>query len=178
MLFKNKCATFFYAFPYLRTDMLHLTDIILFLVCAYDANLKQVTVVAVTTISLIINCEPLLLLVISHDAIFNYTRAHQTRAHQILAGYLHDMDGIPHVRIGELLHGFWSEQHISSWHSLMTAKDRRNGYNMILSTLLIGRPIWDVEKQTIGLAPPAVICFFLLVLTSMFLFLCFLYSLY
>ncbi|KAL5671417.1 hypothetical protein ACJX0J_015723, partial [Zea mays] len=40
MLFKNKCATLLYAFPYLRTDMLHLTDIILFLVCAYDANLS------------------------------------------------------------------------------------------------------------------------------------------
>ncbi|KAL5672431.1 hypothetical protein ACJX0J_016737, partial [Zea mays] len=38
----NKCATLdFYAFPYLRTDMLHLTDIILFLVCAYDANLAN-----------------------------------------------------------------------------------------------------------------------------------------
>ncbi|KAL5666312.1 hypothetical protein ACJX0J_026420, partial [Zea mays] len=41
---ENKCATLdFYAFPYLRRDMLHLTDIILFLVCAYDANLKQVS---------------------------------------------------------------------------------------------------------------------------------------
>ncbi|KAL5681516.1 hypothetical protein ACJX0J_007901 [Zea mays] len=38
-------AVAFYEFPYLREDMLHLTDIILFLVCAYDTNLKQVLIV-------------------------------------------------------------------------------------------------------------------------------------
>ncbi|KAL5664346.1 hypothetical protein ACJX0J_024454, partial [Zea mays] len=48
----NKCATLFYGFPYLRADMLHLTDIILFLVCAYIVLLLlSILIVAVTTIS-------------------------------------------------------------------------------------------------------------------------------
>ncbi|KAL5683603.1 hypothetical protein ACJX0J_009988, partial [Zea mays] len=73
------------------------------LVCAYDANLKQVTVVAVTTISvkleffrldssLIVDDNKLLLYMLMHSTVSSlivncYTHAHQTRAHHILAGY-------------------------------------------------------------------------------------------
>ncbi|KAL5664132.1 hypothetical protein ACJX0J_024240, partial [Zea mays] len=68
-LMYNKCATLFYAFPYLRTDMLHLTDIILFLVCAYDANLKQVTVVATCIICSLIVADSSLLKFYCHTDI-------------------------------------------------------------------------------------------------------------